>query len=236
MASLIVGLSGRKRSGKDAFAERLVDAHGFTRIAFADPLKAVAQRLNPHIRVEMDEKGLIFGPGTIATRANYYSLADIISATGWERAKEIREVRRLLQNLGVAVREEVDLGVWVDAAMRRAAGIDGPVVITDVRFPNEFHALTFTRGGFLVRIERPGLPQDDLHVSETALDGFTFDFGIVNDGTIDDLHRKADEVLTQMYSHQKALIVTDGEGFLCFRPRYKFSAAPRRLHWRRTRG
>jgi hypothetical protein len=194
MASLIIGVSGRKRSGKDTFASRLVDAHGFTRIAFADPLKAVALRINPLIQVDTDEAGHVFGAGAVLIRPAQFRLAAIVADAGWEAAKSVREVRRLLQNLGVAMREEVHMDVWVEAALERAERIDGPVVITDVRFPNEMQGI-FNAGGTVVRIERPGLPTDDLHVSETAMDGYQVPYTVVNDGTVADLHAAADDFL-----------------------------------------
>lgn len=195
MASLILGVSGRKRSGKDSLAARLVSDHGFTRIAFADPLKAVAQDVNPWIRVEDDELGLIYGPGSswLGRGPDYHRLFDIVDSHGWETAKEFREVRRILQDLGVAVRDHVGDTTWMEAALDAADRVPGPVVIPDVRFPNEA-AEVEAEGGYLVRVSRPGLPADDLHVSETALDDLTPDFVVRNDGTLDDLHAEADRL------------------------------------------
>jgi hypothetical protein len=83
--------------------------------------------------------------------------------------------------------------VWVDALYsdhKDAAGL----VVTDVRFPNEAEAVA-KRGGVMIRVERPGVgPTKDkhgrAHVSETALDDWPFDHVLVNDGSVDDLHRK----------------------------------------------
>ncbi len=194
MASLIVGVSGRKRHGKDTFADRLISEHGFTRVAFADPLKLTLRDLNPWVRVEQDEMGLLklsHLPSGISLR-----LDEIVMMVGWETAKSLREVRRLMQAHGVAIREHVNPDVWVEAALAKAEEIPGPVVITDVRFPNEAEALSAyaeMSAGALVRIERPGMPDGDLHVSETALDGYGFPYVIVNDGTVEDLHAKADD-------------------------------------------
>ena len=52
MATAILGLVGRKQSGKDTFAQRLVEEHGYTRLAFADPLKAVALAANPIVHTD----------------------------------------------------------------------------------------------------------------------------------------------------------------------------------------
>ena len=61
---LRLAVSGKMRSGKDTLASRLVKRYGFTRYAFADRLKEVAQELfrmppgtkNRHLLVELGRK------------------------------------------------------------------------------------------------------------------------------------------------------------------------------------
>lgn len=173
----LIGVSGRKRSGKDTFAARLTEAHGFTRIAFADPMRELALALDP-----------LISPG--------WRLSHIVHAHGWEGAKENPEVRRTLQRLGTeGGRKVLGENIWVDTAMRTAHAAGGPVVFTDCRFPNEAHAVR-RAGGLVVRIERAGLPNSDPHPSESAIDDWTFDYVVRNDGTIAALHAEADWILT----------------------------------------
>lgn len=54
-------------------------------------------------------------------------------------------------------------------------------IFTDARFENEIDAVK-QRGGIILRIERPDLPQIDLHPSETALDNYPFEHLIINGG------------------------------------------------------
>lgn len=175
----LIGLTGRKRSGKDTLAGFLVRDHGFVRVAFADPLKDAALAVNPIVDTDVD--------------GHPVRLQEAVSDLGWEEAKEIREVRRTLQELGVAIRA-IDDSFWVDAAMRevarlRAQGI--PVVITDVRFPNEADAIQ-ALGGRIVRVTRAGLDTSDTHVSETAMDGYDVNaWWVPNDRGIDDLAEAA---------------------------------------------
>ena len=42
---MIIGLSGKKRVGKDTVADYLVSKYGFIKYSFADPIKAVAKIL-----------------------------------------------------------------------------------------------------------------------------------------------------------------------------------------------
>lgn len=164
----LIGLLGKKRSGKDTAAGFLVQDHGFVRYAFADPLKAAALHVDPFIS------------------DGYLRLSEVVLARGEERAKELHEVRQVWQRLGVAMREHVDPDVWLNATMRKVLAEDRPVVLTDVRFPNEADAIE-AAGGLLVRVVRASAPTDDAHVSETALDGRDCGATLVNDGTVEAL-------------------------------------------------
>lgn len=174
----IIGLIGKKRAGKDSFAARLVSRHGFTRLGFADPLKAVLLELNP-----------VVGPGEMP-------LSFLVRRCGWEGAKDSPEVRRLLQVLGTAMRDKVSKMVWLEAAMRKVATTPGPVVISDVRFLNEADAIK-AAGGYLVRITREGTG-GDRHVSETDLDGYPTEYTISNDGPLEALWAKADAIVADL--------------------------------------
>jgi len=166
----IIAVSGYAQSGKDTTADVLVNHHGFTRIAFADSLRDCLMALNPIV-----DDGLRY--------------KDIISDIGYESGKaQFPEMRRLLQAMGTEVgRELLGDDVWVEAAFRRMETSSADRwVITDCRFPNEANAV-WRRDGQVWRVERPGVEQVNAHVSETALDDFTFDATLVNDGSIQDL-------------------------------------------------
>jgi hypothetical protein len=176
----IIGLSGYAGSGKDAVAALLVPA-GFTRVAFADVLRDVAYAADPYVRSEFPDGGFRFE-----------RLQAVIDRDGWHIAKNNNpDVRRLLQRLGTeAGRDILGENIWVDTAFARADSSD--IVITDVRFPNEFEAVR-SRGGITVRIDRPGYGPRNSHASETSLDDAEFDYYINNNGTLQAL---SDTVVT----------------------------------------
>lgn len=191
---MIVGMIGKKRSGKDTFAGTLVEERGFQRFAFADPLKDAVLKVNPIVFCagpkSDDPRAEVVGAAARQPRPR--RLQDVVRTLGWEEAKENREVRRLLQEYGVAIRE-IQEDFWVRATLDRALAVEAsgtPVVVTDVRFPNEADEVR-ERGGVIVRIVRPGQVSNDSHASETALDDYVEDVLIVNDGTLDDLAAKA---------------------------------------------
>ncbi|MFJ9961089.1 deoxynucleotide monophosphate kinase family protein [Streptomyces avermitilis] len=183
---------GRARSGKDSVAAHLTSRFAYARVAFADPLKEMALRINPEIVYDRSPE-----LGTESVR-----LSTLVEHVGWERAKDdYPEVRRLLQHMGQTVRE-YDEDFWLNIAAKKISGAAGwgiPVVVTDVRYPNEAEALK--RAGFkMVRVLRPvpvpTFPQVVIrpHVSETALDDFPADVEIRNVGTLEDLRGKAESL------------------------------------------
>jgi hypothetical protein len=135
MASSIIGLTGYARSGKDSAAAVLVKEYGYTRVAFADGVRSMALAIDP----------LLFGN---------VRLSSVVRTSGWDEAKAVPEVRRLLQAIGTeGVRNHIGDDSWVRVGKRKVDAVDGPVVITDVRFPNEAAAVR-EWGGFLLRMSR----------------------------------------------------------------------------------
>ena len=173
---MIIGLSGYAQSGKDTVANYLVEHHGFTRIAFADPIRQALYNLNPAI-IDIPEL-----PGI--------SLQWIVDKMGWEKIKnESPQVRGMLQRFGTEVARNLwSENFWVDLAMSKAKLLDN-VVITDVRYPNELDAIKNVSGS-VWRVEKPGVLAVNAHSSETALDGYIFDEIVRNAGSLEDLHAK----------------------------------------------
>lgn len=199
--TVILGLVGRKRVGKDTFAGRLVSEYGFTRLAFADNVRQAALDLDPIVDVVpwRDE----FEPRDFG--ADVVHLSMLVEAEGWELAKERPEVRRVLQRFGTETIRKLDPDFWVRPVMEQAIRLvkEGrPVVITDVRFLNEAKAVERASGA-LIRIVRPGLDDRDTHASETELDRRWCDFVLMNDGTLEDWQRTADEIGMEMLEYAR---------------------------------
>lgn len=104
---MIIGLTGRKRSGKSTAARYLVEDHGFTELSFAEPLKRMALAVNPIIGFRSTPDGV-----------QRVYLSDVVHEIGWECAKdEYPEVRRFLQLLGTeGVRDHIGQDTWVNLA------------------------------------------------------------------------------------------------------------------------
>ena len=103
---MIIGLSGYAQTGKDTIAEHLVEHYGFTRIAFADPIRQALYALDPII----PDYPII--PGI--------RLSWLLDRSDWEEVKrESPEIRRMLQRLGT----EVARNQWGDDFYRTGGPI-----------------------------------------------------------------------------------------------------------------
>ena len=177
-----IGMSGYARSGKDTVADILHEEYGFGRVTLAAPLKEMVYTLNPWVDIDFD---------------CHVRYQDFVDDLGLHEAKNHPEVRRLLQVYGTDVmRRQFGEDVWVDLAYSGKDPADHWVV-TDCRFKNEANGIR-NHGGFVVRVERPGVEPPNLHPSEVDLLDYDFDFYLDNSGTLEELeasvHRMMDEL------------------------------------------
>lgn len=201
---LLIGFGGLFESGKDTSADYLVAAHGFVKINMSDPIDAALYALNPIVRVNT----------AILLEVKVERYQDIRDEIGYTEAKKIPEVRALLQRLGVKVgRKIIDQAVWVKIASRniqklREAGT--PVCVSGIRFPDE-QELIHRLGGTLVWVERPGHARTNTSINqdatETGVTEASFDQTLINDNTIEALHRQTDRLVAALTGHDRKVAV-----------------------------
>ena len=178
---IIIGLGGRKTSGKDAVADFLVEEHGYTKHEMSSVLHDILMVLDPWVVVREDEADI-----SEFIRPGFMRYSTLCAPIGYVEAKRFREVRRLLQALGTDVgRNMISEDVWVDVMRHKITNTEGNVVFTGVRYPNELRML-HELGGTAAWVNRPGLPEGDTHTSETSLG--QRDFDAVLDNTADLYH------------------------------------------------
>jgi hypothetical protein len=117
--------------------------------------------------------------------------------------------RDILQRGGTeAMRATFGQDIWVQTVERRAAAdLETSVLLSDVRFPSEVEGLR-RLGGYVVLVDRPvelvppaTSAEEDQHASETSLDHFTdWDFRILNDRSLEDLHEEVRGMLIAIIS------------------------------------
>lgn len=169
----LVGITGRAQHGKNTTAEAF-EQFGYAPVAFADQLRALLLKVNPYVFCDYPQR--------------YKSL---LQERGYEDAKKVPEVRRLLQELGVGVREVIGEDAWVNALLH-SLDPNGRYVITDVRFPNEAAAV-YASGGQVWRVTRPGFDNGlgTDHPSEQYVDSLAVDLSLFNDKDAPALHTLA---------------------------------------------
>lgn len=164
---MIIGLAGYARSGKDTVAQVLVQHYGYTRRAFADPIRDMLYVLNPVMRNEL-------------------RIRDVVDAYGWDTAKNLPEIRRLIQVMGTEVgREMIDPEIWVNLGLKGVTPGD-KIVYADVRFQSEARAIV-QQGGVIWRIEREGVGPVNDHKSEEGMTGWKYDTILRNNFSLGEL-------------------------------------------------
>lgn len=153
---MLIGLSGKARSGKDTVAQHLSHDAGFFHYAFATPLKDMIQN--------------IFGLSDEQMYGDLKETPDPILG---------KTPRWLCQYIGGDIFRGIYEHVWAECAIRKYRELQKShretlrVVISDVRYPNEFTAIR-SAGGYLWRIIRTDYEEErtgnDEHESETGLD------------------------------------------------------------------
>lgn len=163
---MLIGVYGWSRSGKDTIANYLVEHHGFTRFAFADPLRSVLLE--------------IFEVATPLT-------ADHIKSVGWDAMKaDAPWIVDAMIALGAGMRNHVDPDVWV-RALNYQEGQN--IVVSDMRHLNELHrVLDF--GGELWKVTREGTSPRAM--DSLLSDWREWDAQLQNNGSLDDLYKLID--------------------------------------------
>lgn len=162
----IIGITGKKGSGKDTVGQYLREHYAYRTVAYADALKRAVLIHDPLV-------------------ADGLRVKHFVQILGWDGAKRAKpEIRRTLQHFGDAARF-LDPDIFlapIAGEIRWATKWDRRVAVTDVRRRNEADQIR-AAGGMILRINRPG-DDGDTHVSETDLDDYPVDFTIDNDGDL----------------------------------------------------
>lgn len=191
---MIIGVMGKKQSGKNTAANTLINK-GFVADAFADDLKKIIYNIN----------GIyVYSPidSDYAGKEVYFPYREIIDTYGEDEAKRsFPDIRKIWQTFGTdAMQSTFGKSVWINLVMQRTEQRTKQninTVITDVRFKHEFNAVK-QAGGYIIEIKRPNNESNDNHRSETEIETLKPDFTIVNDGTIFDLEAAMESLLKEI--------------------------------------
>ncbi len=189
----IIGITGRKRHGKDTLGDYLVKNHGYTKIGFADALKEACR----HIFGFNDEQ--------------LYGDLKEVDDEFWKTSP-----RKVLQYVGTDlfrdqianIMPDVKSDIWIKVVENKILqNPDKRYVITDVRFENELEFLK-KHNALTIKVQRDTLTNVDSHVSESYIDQLETKYKILNNGTLEELYQKLDNVIN-FTIHNKYTKVSD---------------------------
>jgi hypothetical protein len=167
------------QAGKSATAARLEKVYGFKRVKLAAPMKDM-------LRTFLNYLG--YPQHIIEQFVEGNQKEEVIPALGIS-------ARRAMQTLGTEWgRTCCDVDMWANIAVRDVEHFTRygySTVIDDMRFPNEMRLLR-EAGARCVRIVADRNQVSTDHPSEGLLDNEDFDYTLVNDGDLIDLHSKID--------------------------------------------
>jgi len=175
----IIALTGPKGSGKDTVADIICRRFkSVTRVAFADPIKKVAQHiflLNDSDNEEYDR----------LKRSNIEIHGGKFETT-WKHV----EGRHVVREIGMLMRsyDPSQFTKYVSDAITKARGTSDIFVVTDLRFDNEYIMLK-EHGAKIVKISRPD-HQYDGHITERGFNDYLVDCIIDNNGSLQKLEEQ----------------------------------------------
>ena len=214
---MIIGICGFIGSGKDTIADYLVNFHEFRRESFASTLKDAVSAVFGWDRTLLE--------GRTKEAREWREQVD----PWWAERLDMPTLtpRWVLQYWGTEVcRKAFHDDIWIASLENKLRNSKDHVVISDCRFPNEISSIR-NAGGQIVWVRRGELPDwyqsalaanqlgsnmalnelkmRKIHASETAWVGTEFDHVIENNGSIDDLYKQIQLVI----SNQIALTPSD---------------------------
>lgn len=175
---IVIGLVGKKRSGKDTIAKYL-EKYGFIRIAFADTLKEVC-KLVFHFTDEQ-----VYGDDLkeVVDEFWHHTPRDILQKVGTDLFRE--RLPELCSN--------ISNNIWIRSAERKMKDLISKgynkFVFTDVRFPNELEFVKKLDNSVSWKVIRPNLKNQDNHSSEKNIDELSCDIVINNNSSLQDLDK-----------------------------------------------
>ena len=184
-------LTGSKQHGKDSTADFLDADHGYAKFALADPLRDEVATMLSHAA---HGYRMLAGDSEVQWRKQLFTELKEQGPT-----KEL--LRGLLRWWGTEVRRAQDPDYWIKRTKGeiRVLGV-GSFVISDVSFQNEMEAWP---EALRVRVFDPRKPVNATeHASEAGRAELHVDYTLLNDGTLQDLRRKVDDLVEAMLSVQ----------------------------------
>jgi hypothetical protein len=205
----VILLSGKKQSGKNTVADMIRAMLGefhVVNVAFADPLKDMCKdafrplitTLNHefealHARIEAHGSALDKNMPRLAGGHPYMTR----DHNWYENKNNI--TRLILQIVGTDVVRRIQPHYWIEQTIAKIAEHKRHswATVSDWRFPNEFELVdkAFPHAVSVRVVNNRKDDRSDTHISETALDDFTFQHTIKNNGSLEELKSQVQDLV-----------------------------------------
>lgn len=173
----LIGITGKARSGKDTVARYLWERYGYTRIAFADPLKSAAQQM--------------FG---LSHEAAWNDDLKETVIPYWGMSP-----RQMFQLLGTeCVKPHFGNDIWIKRFCLSANALpEDDIVVPDVRFEPEARFIRES-GGVIIHLFREDTMSVNPHVSEAGIHAKEQDFALYNNRSLPALYTALDDLVAAL--------------------------------------
>jgi hypothetical protein len=214
---MIIGISGKARTGKDTFAEFLAGAMNkgayppYIMMAFANELKLKCQEAFDLTWEQLwgDDKEKYDERYPKSRGALPFCVGNRDDGKGLEVLEERKHwtAREIMQDFGAFYRT-IDNEFWVKNLFRVAEDKEySNAIITDVRYINEADFIV-DNGGYVIRVDRENKDtvHNEQHPSEVELDGYSrFDYHVINNWSLVELKEAAGDVARFLADSEKDL-------------------------------
>jgi len=163
---MIIGIYGKKRSGKDTIANFLCEKYGFIKYGFGDPIKDIAKIMFGFTEEQLygSKKEEIDPEWNISPRQFFQKFGtDYGQFLFPEQFPTIFETCKDTRSIWVKVFKN-----WYKQKLKENPNIK--VVINDIRFLHEYNAIK-ELDGYIIKIVR-NIEHHDSHISENELENF----------------------------------------------------------------
>lgn len=183
----IVGITGRKRHGKDTIGDYLVSL-GYVKLSFATPLKESCRAIFNFSNEQLygDEKENIDPRWGVSPRM-------VLQYVGTDM------YRKMMQNIMKDIGEDFwikCMDVQINDILKNKP--NAKIVICDCRFPNEIDYVS-KKKGLTIRVTRNFSNKEnkeiDVHESEKLIDTLKVDHDVTNNSCLEDLYKKIDALM-----------------------------------------
>ncbi len=197
---MIIGISGKKQSGKSTLNEfmqlnKILGDTSYKTFEMAEPLKEMIVNI-----MDVDPK-LVYGSDEEKNQFSQYKWKDLPhfpellkewSEKGKFPKNEFMSGREVMQQVGTNIFRRMNGPIWANAAVKKMLADAAEIKSScDIRFPDEVYAVQ-KAGGIVIRLTKCK-DEKDAHHSELALDPDVFrqrDFDVIINNVDMDINEK----------------------------------------------